>query len=132
MKTTIAILLAIGAFLTGIGGLDLSGVIDLLPPQVARVLATALPLSAALAHVINAVVIQLRKSSEQAREQAQPTRFQFSPIALLAALLSSLAAIVLSSCAGWSVSVRSPYGDVNSDKSGSVVITPKPVVIPTK
>jgi hypothetical protein len=45
----------VAAFLTMLGGLDLSGFIDVLPPKVATGFATALPLLAGIVHLINAL-----------------------------------------------------------------------------
>ena len=56
VKTRIlSALAAVAAFLTLLGGLDLSGIIDVLPPKVATGLATALPLLAGVVHLINAL-----------------------------------------------------------------------------
>lgn len=56
MKTRIlSALAAVAAFLTLLGGLDLSGIIDVLPPRVATWLATALPLLAGIVHLIRAL-----------------------------------------------------------------------------
>ena len=48
------------------------------------------------------------------------------------AIVVALAVMGLSSCAGWSVSVSSPYGDVTADEQGNVSIKPLPIVFPTK
>lgn len=56
MKTRIlSVLAAVAAFLTMLGGLDLSGIIDVLPPKVATGFATALPLLAGVVHLLNAL-----------------------------------------------------------------------------
>ncbi|MCW1887700.1 hypothetical protein OKA04_23385 [Luteolibacter flavescens] len=56
MKARIlSILAAIAAFLTVLGGLDLSGMIHLFPNEVATGLTTALPALAVLTHLIRAL-----------------------------------------------------------------------------
>jgi succinate dehydrogenase hydrophobic anchor subunit len=56
MKARIlSVLAAVAAFLTMLGGLDLSGIIDVLPPKVATGFATALPLLAGIVHLLNAL-----------------------------------------------------------------------------
>jgi hypothetical protein len=47
-------------------------------------------------------------------------------------VIALLAGFSLSSCSGFSVTARSPYGDVFTDASGNVVIAPRPIVIPQK
>jgi hypothetical protein len=47
------------------------------------------------------------------------------------ALLATVSLLQVS-CAGYSITVKSPYGEINTDKDGSVTVTPKPVVIPAK
>lgn len=49
----LAFLATVGAFLTALGGADLSGLITLLPDQWAKGLVTVLPLGAAIVHFIN-------------------------------------------------------------------------------
>ena len=86
------------AFLTLLGGLDLSGIIDVLPPQVATGLATALPLLAGVVHLIRALGDFIDDGKING---------SFRPlllVLLLAALMLSPACTVgVDSSGGWSV-----------------------------
>jgi hypothetical protein len=46
-------------------------------------------------------------------------------------ILLVVMAFAMTSCAGFVGSLSTPYGDVSTN-NGSVVVTPKPIVIPTK
>ena len=47
------------------------------------------------------------------------------------ATIAIIIAFALASCAGYTFSVQSPYGDLQSAKDGSVVIIPKPIIVPS-
>ena len=46
-------------------------------------------------------------------------------------IANAAASLGLVSCAGWSFSIRGPYGEAHSEDGGPVTITPLPVVIPS-
>jgi hypothetical protein len=106
-----------------LGGLDLSGFTNVLPPNVAAVVSTAFPLLAGLVYLIRAV-------GDFADDGQINGSFKLHPVTLLVALAISLMA---TSCApGVPWSVMTPYGDAHSDEDGAVHIAPKPIVIPQK
>lgn len=127
MKTVKAKLLstlaAVAAILTVIGGLDLSGIINLLPANVATGFSVALPAIAALAHGVRAVGDHLDDGKRN------DSWHYCHPFAVIGALLIALACVSCSAGTSWSI--RTPYGDAES-AGGQVIIVPKPVVIPGK
>jgi hypothetical protein len=53
------------------------------------------------------------------------------PIAIITIIAAIALAHSLTSCAGFSITATTPYGDVQSI-DGATVIIPKPVVIPSR
>jgi hypothetical protein len=54
---------------------------------------------------------------------------------LAIATTAVLSSCVFTSCAGdsrWQISVRSPFGDVNTAPDGAITFAPLPIVIPAK
>jgi len=116
-------LAAAAAFLTALGALDLTGVLPLLPDNVAGGLTIALPLFATIVHLIKAL-------GDAADDGKINGSFQCAPLMFVLALVVSLAATSCTSTIPWSV--RTPYGDAQSDADGVITVTPRTVVIPAK
>lgn len=103
VKTRIpSFLAAAAAFLTLLGGLDLSGIVSILPAPVATGFATALPLLAGIVHLIKAFGDFLDDGKINGSFKA------------LALFLVCGISVALASCAvpdGWRVNLQTPYGD---------------------
>jgi hypothetical protein len=106
-----SILAAVAAMAATLAGLALACLTALLPPEVAKWL-VVIPSAAA-------VVVHL----------AQGIRADLDKLGLLVVVSATL---LLPGCAGWSIDIRSPYGDASSVDGGPLSISPRPLIIPTK
>ena len=124
VKTRIlSALAAIAALLTALGGLDLSGVVNVLPEPLAAGLATALPMLVGIVHLIRAI-------GDFADDGKINGSFKCPALIFALALVISMFATSCSPSTPWHV--ITPYGDARGDADGTISIVAKPIIIPTK
>jgi hypothetical protein len=104
-------LAAIAALAATLAALDLTGIIALMPQEVAKWVVIVPSAAAAVVHF------------------AQSLRENLDKYGLAIAIS---AALFLPSCAGLSFTVSSPWGDASSQDGGPLSITPRPIIIPAK
>lgn len=123
MKAKLLSMLASGAaILTVLGGLDLSGIISLLPSEVATGFSVALPALAAILHAVKAI-------GDRADDGEMNDSFRYChPLVVVSALVVALSCMSCSSTPDWSV--QTPYGAASMREGGILIHTP--VVTPVK
>lgn len=126
MSTKVLHILAlILSALTIAGGLDLTGILKILPEGWAAVLATVPPLLMALAHFILALGDQL---DDGQKNDSFPGSLKMHPVTFLMALALGLLAGSMTSCENLTLTASTPWGDVSS-LDGMTTVAVKPIRI---
>lgn len=108
MKTLKAVLAAVAALAATLAGLDLTGIIAVMPAEWAKVLVVVPSAAAVIAHVVQA----LRKAIE-----AEDAKFQCHPVAVILAVLLVL---LCPSCTVVTTTTTAPDGTVTVTKTEGV------------
>lgn len=112
------------AILTVLGGLDLSGLVSILPAPVATGFSVALPALAAVLHAVKAI-------GDSADDGKMNDSFRYChPLVMLCALLVALASSSCTTGSEWSV--QTPYGVAGTGETGGIHIIHTPPVIAGK
>lgn len=115
MKRIQLILAAIAAIAATVAGLDLTGFVTVLPPELAKWLVIIPSAAAAVVHIVQSVKLELEKVEEGTKSDRIP---MFGVLAILAALL------FLPSCADLPVLGSISYRDPSTGAKGGLVFTP--------
>jgi hypothetical protein len=117
MKRIQLILAAIAAIAATIAGLDLTGFVAVLPPEMAKWLVIVPSGAAAIVHIAQTVKLELAKLEENSKDGFSDKMPAFGLLAVLAAVM------FLPSCAdtGYPLTGQISYRDPNSGAKGGLV-----------
>lgn len=118
---------AILAIVAMLGGLDLSGVITLIPGGNAEMVTL---ISGGLA-TLGTIARAIGDLADDGKVNGSFGKLQMSPITLLIAVIISIIAGFTTSCTGLNATLRSPYGSIRSI-NGQTTIAPIPFIIEGK
>jgi hypothetical protein len=118
---------AILAIVAMLGGLDLSGVITLIPGGNAEWVTL---ISGGLA-TLGTIARAIGDLADDGKVNGSFGRLQMSPVTFLVAVLIAIIAGCTTSCAGLNASLRTPYGNIRSI-NGQTTITAIPFIIEGK